>query len=146
MTGLKAHRKSSVLSVPGDDFPVPVSGVSLEKARTYQLHIRLERSQDIVIGRLGRFTFEKGQYLYTGSATRNMRARLLRHLSGNKTLHWHIDYLLAAKTAEITGISLASEPECAVNQAVKAPIPVPGFGASDCRAGCRAHLKYLGQL
>ena len=132
--------------MPGDDFPVPVSGVPLTKARTYQLHIRLGSSQDIVIGRLGRFTFEKGRYLYTGSATRNMRARLLRHLSGNKTLHWHIDYLLAAETAVITGISLASESECVLNQSIKASIPVPGFGASDCRAGCGAHLKYLGQL
>ena len=132
--------------MPGDDFPVPVSGVPLAKARTYQLHIRLGSSQDIVIGRLGRFTFEKGHYLYTGSAMRNMRARLLRHLSGNKTLHWHIDYLLAAETAVITGISLASESECVLNQSIKVSIPVPGFGASDCRAGCGAHLKYLGQL
>ena len=129
-----------------DEFPVPVSGVELEKARTYQLHIRLERGRDIVVGRLGRFRFEAGHYLYTGSATRNMRTRLLRHLSGNKTLHWHIDYLLADESAAITGISLASELECIVNQSVKAVISVPGFGASDCRAGCGAHLKYLGQL
>ena len=132
--------------MPGNDFPVPVSGVPLAKARTYQLHIRLGSSQEIVIGRLGRFTFEKGQYLYTGSATRNMRARLQRHLSGNKTFHWHIDYLLAAESAVITGISLASESECVENQLVKASVPVPGFGASDCRAGCGSHLKYLGQL
>ena len=132
--------------MPGDDFPVPVSGVPLTKARTYQLHIRLGSSQEIVIGRLGRFTFEKGQYLYTGSATRNMRARLQRHLSGNKTLHWHIDYLLAAESAEIISISLMAKAECSVNQSVIAKIPVRGFGASDCRAGCGAHLKFLGQL
>jgi len=132
--------------MPADDFPVTVSGAALENARTYQLHIRLERGQDIVVGRLGRFRFEAGRYLYTGSATRNMHARLLRHLSGNKTLHWHIDYLLAAESAVITGISLASEPECIVNQSVKAAIPISGFGASDCRAGCGAHLQYLGQL
>jgi Uri superfamily endonuclease len=127
-----------------DEFPVPVSGVALDNARTYQLHILLGRSQDIVVGRLGRFSFEKGHYLYTGSATRNMRTRLLRHLSGHKTLHWHIDYLLAADSAVITDISLASEPECVVNQSVKADIPVVGFGASDCRAGCGAHLRFLG--
>jgi len=130
----------------GDEFPVPVSGVALENARTYQLHIRLEHRQDIIVGRLGRFSFDKGRYLYTGSATRSMRPRLLRHLSGHKTLHWHIDYLLAAESAVITDIFLASESECLVNQSIKAEFPILGFGASDCRAGCGAHLKFLGQL
>jgi Uri superfamily endonuclease len=128
------------------DFPVPLSGVPLAEARSYQLHIHLKRRQSIVIGRLGRFGFEQGHYLYTGSATRNMRQRLLRHLSGHKTLHWHIDYLLAVEAAEIISISLASDPECSVNQSVIAEIPVRGFGASDCRAGCEGHLKFLGQL
>ncbi|MGW8248126.1 MAG: GIY-YIG nuclease family protein [Acidiferrobacterales bacterium] len=128
------------------EFPVPLSGVSLSEARTYQLHIQLKRSQRLEIGRLGRFKLEKGHYLYTGSATRNMRQRLLRHLSGHKTLHWHIDYLLVADSAEIIGISLAAEPECSVNQSVIGEIPVRGFGASDCRAGCGSHLKFLGRL
>jgi Uri superfamily endonuclease len=132
--------------MPASEFSVPLSGVSLPEARTYQLHIELKRRQNIVIGRLGQFTFDKGRYLYTGSATRNMKQRLLRHLSGHKSLHWHIDYLLAEKSAKITAISLSAEAECIVNQSVKAAIPVPGFGASDCRAGCGAHLKYLGQL
>jgi len=130
----------------GDEFPVPLSGAPLAGARTYQLHIRLKLSQNIVIGRLGRFGFEKGRYVYTGSATRNMRQRLLRHLSGHKSLHWHIDYLLSSESAEITAITLSTKSECVVNQLVKAPIPVHGFGASDCQAGCSAHLKYLGQL
>jgi Uri superfamily endonuclease len=132
--------------MPISEFSVPLSGVPLTEARTYQLHIQLGRRQKITVGRLGQFTFEKGNYLYTGSATRNMKQRLLRHLSGHKTLHWHIDYLLAAKSAKITAISLAAKSECVLNQSVKASVPVPGFGASDCRAGCGAHLKYLGQL
>ncbi|MDX5151692.1 MAG: GIY-YIG nuclease family protein [Acidiferrobacterales bacterium] len=128
------------------ELPVPLSGAPLSEARTYQLHIHLEHGQNLEIGRLGRFSFEKGDYLYTGSATRNMERRLLRHLSGHKTLHWHIDYLLAADSAEIIAISLAAEAECYVNQSVIARIPVRGFGASDCRAGCGSHLKFLGQL
>ena len=132
--------------MPSSEFSVPVTGAPLTEARTYQLHIQLESRQKITVGRLGRFTFEKGQYLYTGSARRNMRQRLLRHLSGQKTLHWHIDYLLAAKSAKITAISLAAKSECIINQSVKATVPVPGFGASDCHAGCGAHLKYLGHL
>jgi len=132
--------------MPTGDFPVPLSGVPLSQARTYQLHIHLKRRQTLLVGRLGRFSFDKGHYVYTGSASRNMRQRLLRHLSGHKTLHWHIDYLLAAGAAEITAISLSAEPECSVNQSVIGAIPVTGFGASDCRNGCGSHLKFLRQL
>lgn len=132
--------------MPTREISVPVTGAPLTEATTYQLHIQLGSRQKITVGRLGQFTFEKGRYLYTGSARRNMKQRLLRHLSGHKTLHWHVDYLLAAKSAKITAISLATEAECIVNQSVKAKVPVPGFGASDCHAGCSSHLKYLGQL
>lgn len=127
-------------------FPVPLSGAPLASATTYQLHILLRRPQAITVGRLGRFSLEPGRYVYTGSARRNLRTRLLRHLSRHKSLHWHVDYLLACKYAEITAISLSSRDECVLNQTVNGDIPVRGFGASDCRAGCGAHLKYLGKL
>jgi Uri superfamily endonuclease len=60
-------------------------------------------------------------------------------------LHWHIDYLLAERKVKLERVILAStDPgkECAVNRAAgQAGIVVaPGFGASDCRAGCPAHL------
>ena len=62
--------------------------------QSYQLHIRLSRPICCQIGRLGRFDFPAGRYLYTGSARRNMAARLTRHLQREKPLRWHIDYLL----------------------------------------------------
>jgi Uri superfamily endonuclease len=34
--------------------------------------------------------------------------------------------------------------ECRLNQASGGQVLVRGFGASDCRAGCGAHLKYRG--
>lgn len=128
------------------DFAVPVNGSSPEKACTYQLHIRLTRDLNLSVGRLGRFKFVAGRYIYTGSAKRAMAARLRRHLAVDKTLHWHIDYLLAAEHANIIGIDLSEASECIVNQSVSGDIPAPGFGASDCRAGCNSHLKYLGHL
>lgn len=128
------------------EFGVPLTGTALAKARTYQLHIRLAHAQQITVGRLGRFAFAAGTYLYTGSARRNMRARLSRHLADDKTLHWHIDHLLAVAQAKITRIHLSAEIECVVNQSVNGEIPVPGFGASDCRRGCGSHLKYMGHL
>jgi len=34
--------------------------------------------------------------------------------------------------------------ECLLNQRASGEIIVPGFGASDCRAHCGSHLRYLG--
>lgn len=111
---------------------------------TYQLHIELAQDVAIQVGRLGRFRFPAGCYRYTGSARRNLVARVRRHLSNDKKLRWHIDYLLMAKGARITHVSLSAETECDCNGQVAGRIIVPGFGASDCRASCGSHLKYLG--
>lgn len=128
------------------DLPVPVSGTSPERACTYQLFIKLARPCSVNVGRLGRFRFPAGKYVYTGSARRNLVARLRRHLATTKTLRWHIDYLLAGRGARVERIRLSTAQECRLNQRVSGDIPVPGFGSSDCRAGCGSHLKYLGRL
>jgi len=97
------------------------------------------------VGRLGEFIFPAGRYVYTGSARRSMEARLRRHFASAKRLHWHIDYLLAAPGVRPLEAKLSSRSECAVNRALHGEIIAPGFGASDCRAGCGSHLKYLGR-
>ena len=81
--------------------------------------------------------------MYTGSAKRNIEARIARHLRAEKALRWHIDYLLKAPGVRILEVKRSRRAECALNRAVRGRIPVAGFGASDCRAGCGAHLKYL---
>ena len=111
---------------------------------TYQLAITLAAPARIVVGRLGAFDFPAGRYLYTGSARRHLEARIARHLSRDKRLHWHIDYLLAEPAAEVTRVERFPEPECEVNRGTAGEVIVPGFGASDCRAGCGSHLKFLG--
>lgn len=95
------------------------------------------------IGRLGVFDFPAGSYVYTGSALRNFEARVRRHCSMDKKLHWHIDYLLAAPGVRVRDVLRYDEPECLVNQRTAGEIPVPGLGASDCRQGCGSHLKRL---
>lgn len=118
----------------------------------YVLHLRLSQDRRLAIGRLGVFDFPAGEYLYVGSARGpgGLRARLGRHLEGNRALHWHIDYLRAA--AEVCGFAYSvlaipgSQPalECRWAQRLAGlpgfRPPVPGFGAGDCRNGCRAHL------
>ena len=111
---------------------------------TYQLQIEVARPVSCAIGRLGTFDFPAGRYVYTGSAKRALEARIARHLRHHKTLRWHIDYLLAAPGVRVTGVVRSRRAECAENRTVRGSIPAPGFGASDCRAGCGAHLRHLG--
>ncbi len=109
---------------------------------TYQLLIEVVCPVRFTIGRLGKFAFPAGRYIYTGSARRNFEARIARHLRPEKTLRWHIDYLLAARNVRVVGVRRYVEDECAINRATPGSVPIPGFGASDCRAGCGSHLKY----
>ncbi len=113
--------------------------------RTYQLLIDLAAPQRLQIGKLGEFNFPAGRYVYTGSARHHLQARIARHLSASKTLRWHIDFLLAAQTAQVFKILRFKEAECEVNRRTLGQLLIPSFGASDCRAGCISHLKYLGK-
>ncbi|NOX91073.1 MAG: GIY-YIG nuclease family protein [Gammaproteobacteria bacterium] len=117
-----------------------------ESLVTYQLHIILRQAQQVRVGRLSSFLFPAGYYLYTGSARRNLAARVRRHLSRQKKLRWHIDYLLMASATQVTAVGLFSETECRCNQRINGKILLAGFGASDCRARCGSHLKYLGNM
>lgn len=100
----------------------------------------------VAIGRHGVFNFPAGLYCYTGSALRNFEARVRRHLSPEKKMRWHIDYLLAAPGVRVRDVRCSCEAECLVNRRTAGDIPVPGFGASDCRAGCGSHLKRVGNV
>lgn len=116
------------------------------RATAYQLLIEVESPIRCTIGRLGRFAFPAGRYVYTGSARRNLEARIARHLRRDKSLRWHIDYLLVARGVRVVKVVRSTRGECALNEAVRGSIVCAGFGASDCRAGCGAHLKYLGRV
>ena len=114
--------------------------------QTYQLLIVLPRSHRVRIGCLGVFDFPAGAYVYTGSAKRNMDARIRRHLAGDKTLRWHLDYLTTLSDVSVREIGRYTAPECEINRLVAGVVVADGFGASDCRHGCGSHLKYLGEI
>ena len=109
--------------------------------QTYQLFITLYQTIEIQIGRLGLYTFPKGIYVYTGSAKRNMDRRITRHLSRDKNLHWHIDYLLANEQTKIIKVMKSELEECDLNADIKGKPIVKGFGSSDCKKNCKSHLK-----
>ncbi len=111
--------------------------------QSYQLFINLSQNIEIQIGKLGLFTFPKGTYVYTGSAKINIDKRIARHLSKDKNLHWHIDYLLANEQTKIIKVTKSELSECDLNTDVKGKIIVEGFGNSDCKENCKSHLKFL---
>jgi Uri superfamily endonuclease len=114
---------------------------------TYVLHLFVSHAQPIKVGRLGLHHLPIGDYFYMGSArgAGGLRARVGRHLRGDGTLRWHIDYLRAVAEVRDVLYTVTDTPlECVWSQALAqlpdAFIPVPHFGSSDCRLGCAAHL------
>lgn len=122
------------------------------KKGCYTLVIRLQNQRALRVGRLGRFFFPPGTYLYTGSAMNGLEARLARHLrKRDKKSRWHIDYLLKSPGAEVKSVLTygPDQRECGINQRMAAlpgaRVAARGFGASDCRLGCASHLVYVGR-
>lgn len=127
-----------------------VSGVPAVPG-TYVLWFDLSRAESVSVGRLGEIVFSPGVYLYVGSAfgPGGLRARLGRHLHGGGCPHWHVDALRAVVPVRGYCYTVAPEPlECrwsgTLARLPQASVPVPRFGASDCREGCPAHLVAFG--
>ena len=113
----------------------------------YALILRLDRDARLDIATLGRPALPPGLYLYAGSARGpgGIRARVRRHLRHPKARVWHIDRLTEAARVEAV-IAFPGGRECAVADfaaARGARVPIPRFGASDCRT-CEAHLLAVG--
>ena len=111
--------------------------------QSYQLFINVTKEINIKVGKLGRFIFPAGSYVYTGSAKKNIDKRIERHLSKKKNLHWHIDYLLNNDAVQIINTKKSEITECVLNKKTKGTIIIDGFGSSDCNLCCRSHLKYI---
>ena len=80
---------------------------------TYVLAINLGADKDIQVGALGTLFFEKGLYCYVGSAMNGLDQRVGRHLSEDKKLKRHADYLTIAADSVEAFISYPdSIPEC----------------------------------
>jgi Uri superfamily endonuclease len=115
---------------------------------TYALLLACPQSRKLRIGRLGDRRIPRGWFIYVGSAfgPGGLKSRCLRHLRPLRRLHWHIDYLRPA--ASLQGIWFSADPvprEHLWAETIAgmpgAGIPIPRFGASDCR--CRSHLFHL---
>ena len=100
----------------------------------YCLIIKLSETSQIKIGKkLGKIKFKKGYYVYVGSAMNSLIARIERHLSDDKKMHWHVDYLLKkAKVSEVIYNQSKRKIECKLSQYIsKNSEGIPDFGCSD---------------
>jgi sugar fermentation stimulation protein A len=131
------------------DQAVPVdlsySALAARDAGNYLILLELPNPRRVETGALGTIAFKKGWYVYSGSARKNLSARIGRHLrKEGKKKHWHIDYLtphagriraLLVMSGRNLECDLAGELERLGGK------PIAGFGSSDCRwAG---HLFYF---
>lgn len=118
---------------------------------TYALTLSLKTDQNIQIGKLGRFKFPKGYYVYVGSAfgPGGLNARLNHHLRSAVRPHWHIDYLkknviITNTRVNESGIKLEHQWASILEKRKDTTIPVPKFGASDCK--CASHLFHFQEM
>lgn len=116
----------------------------------YILVIMIEAPTEVKIKSLGHLTFQPGTWLYVGSAmgsgSTSLENRLRRHFRKEKTIYWHIDYLLSANVKLPFAIWAESPKhmECDLAQTISSSetfdLGPQRFGSSDCRKGCSAHI------
>jgi len=104
---------------------------------SYFLLIELKKGTVINYGCNSGF-FKQGMYIYIGSAMKNLKQRVDRHLSYKNSSykkHWHIDNLLEVGDIVTTMVipnenRMEEEFSYMVSQLC---IPVKDFGATDCK-------------
>jgi len=135
---------------PGSDLVMSLDRCELHglpERGVYALIVEAPHDLSFEAGGLGAVELSRGVYVYVGSAIGRrgspLRRRVARHLSSDKRLRWHIDYLLASrvKVAAVVAAEATDRVECRLVGSLIAlglEPSVKGFGSSDCK--CRAHL------
>jgi len=115
----------------------------------YILEIKINRDFTVSTKTFENFTFKKGFYYYVGSAQKNLKSRIQRHLKKEKIIHWHIDHITTIRESEITSVyvfrSKKKDFECELVQTLTRKgilkYSAKNFGNSDCNI-CDSHLLY----
>ncbi len=113
----------------------------------YVLVIELTAPLALDIAGLPRARLAPGRYAYCGSAygPGGLNARIGRHQRADKALRWHVDRLtVAGRVVDVQAVPGGRECDllARVLDMPGASVPIPGFGATDCRR-CPAHLVAL---
>lgn len=111
----------------------------------YILVLELCAPKEIAIGKAGINIFDKGIYIYIGSAVGpgGIEGRLKHHYKISDKPHWHIDYL--RKEADLINVFFFEgdkelEHLFAIQLSKTFRSPIPKFGSSDCN--CYSHLFF----
>lgn len=131
--------KARELSIPWH-----IVGQEAQDGGSYMLILRMKRDRTIDVGKMKSVFFQKGYYIYVGSAKTNLNKRMKRHLRKRKNFFWHIDYLRDnADHCTAIPIRTIDDLDCQLAQAMDriAPISIPKFGSSDC--SCQSHLFFM---
>lgn len=132
----------------------PIKSVKLQKIPSqpgiYTLLLRITTKIRIQSRNHSKFELPPALYVYGGSAlgttSSNLRHRIHRHFQTKpqKTLFWHIDFLLQGTGPPILCVFAKTQQplECLLIQTLqtKGGRPVLGFGSSDCKVHCEGHL------
>jgi Uri superfamily endonuclease len=111
----------------------------------YLLIIYMEEDISVDVGSLGTIQFQKGSYLYTGSAKAGLWGRVKRHLGSPEKIRWHIDRLTSLSNRKsVWWKHHRDNGECRAASILQAKYKnIDGFGSSDCK--CPSHLFYAGK-
>jgi len=107
----------------------------------YVIAIELPENMMVTLSGRAAIDLSAGRYLYCGSAKGpgGLKARLSRHLRHGKSVRWHIDQLTERGNVVGSWIFPGGN-ECELVRGLsQLPVPIPGFGSSDC-ATCQSHL------
>ncbi len=123
---------------------IPVEIPEVRPDGIYSIVLHNRTSQNINVGSMGEIFFEKGYYIYTGSAKNSLFKRIAHHRNKSKKLHWHMDYIKHhMKIVTDTPIVTESVSECDLASSIKmlSHGEIKNFGSTDCR--CTSHLFYF---
>jgi sugar fermentation stimulation protein A len=146
---LKLNKKGGAVlaraSVPVD---LSCGNLAESNSGSYLIVLEIPKETAVETGSLGRIHFKPGWYVYAGSAMKNLTQRISRHQRKiRKQKHWHLDYLVPFSRGPITALPIRSyrNLECALSRELLGlgGKPVTGFGSSDCKNHCPAHLYYF---
>lgn len=128
------------------ELKIPFSFIekALKDKGVYIIISELPQNSVINIGSLGNIEFQKGFYVYVGSAKKGLMSRIKRHKGNVKKVYWHIDYFLKkARVIKDIAIITEEELECELSRRILSFSEgfIQDFGCSDCK--CRSHLFYF---
>ena len=111
---------------------------------TYAILLKNVSHRTIQVGRWKEVSFDRGYYLYIGSAfgPGGLDARVGRHCRKQKNKRWHIDYLTDTMDVSCiwvdTGGRRLEHEWAGLLQAFDMFETIDGFGCTDC--DCKSHL------